>query len=69
MLNLIEINKFVQIQTSQTVREYSPTGWHLTKQVNRVFQKQLNEKLKKKEIILTEMRKPNLKADSNDFFC
>jgi hypothetical protein len=57
----ILINKILKSQDYILILSF------LTKQVNRVFQKQLNEKLKKKEIILTEMRKPNLKADSNEY--
>lgn len=57
----ILINKILKSQDYILILSF------LIKQVNRVFQKQLNEKLKKKEIILTEMRKPNLKADSNEF--
>jgi hypothetical protein len=58
---------FIVINKILTSNDYIFILSFLIKQVNHIFQKQLNEKLKKKETILTKMRQVNIKADSDEY--
>jgi len=60
---------FIVINKILTSNDFILILSFLIKQVNHTFQKQLNEKLKKKETILTKMRQVNIKADSDEYKC